>query len=112
MKAFEVSHKIQNKMVSVLKYTKTKLHSGMIFKITGDTELKGIYVVTGQGKAPCKDCPLSVPNAYMPSFSTCGLLKPSKGGYNYSFCTKDLRGHEIEDNAFTLKKLDTIMEDL
>lgn len=112
MKTFEVAHKLQNKKVSVLKYTKTKLHTGMIFKITGDTKLKGIYVVTGQGKSPCNDCPLSVPIAYMPSFSSCGLLKPSKGGYNYNFCTKDLRGDAYDDNAFTIKKLDTILEDL
>lgn len=49
MKTFEVSHKLKNNMVSVLKYTNTKLHAGMVFQITGDTKLKGMYV--------CSDMP-------------------------------------------------------
>lgn len=68
--------------------------------------------MTCQGKAICKDCPLSVPLKHMPSFSGCGLLKVSKSGRGYKFCTKDLRGYAVEDNAFTIKKLDIIMEGL
>lgn len=112
MKTFEVSHKLKNKMVSVLKYTNTKLHTGMVFEIIGDTKLNGMYIVTEQKKANCIDCPFSVPLNFTIGASTCGLLKASKGGYNYRFCTKDLRGLPYGDNTFTIKKLDKILEDL
>ena len=112
MKTFEVSHKLKNKTVSVLKYTNTKLHTGMVFEITGDTKLNGMYIVTGQKKVNCINCPFSGPSEYMTGAITCGLLKPSKGGNNYRFCTKDMRGYPYEDNAFTIKKLDKILEDL
>lgn len=112
MKTFEVAHKLKDSSVSVLKYTNTKLHSGMVFEMTGDEKLKGLYVVTGQKKVDCKDCPLSVPLRYTPNFSTCGLLRVSRRGRAHKFCTKDLRGSAYGDNAFTIKKLDTIMEGL
>lgn len=112
MKTFEVSHKLKDASVAVLKYTNTKLHAGMVFEITGDEKLKGLYVVTGQKKVDCKDCPLSVPLKHMPNFSGCGLFKVSKMGRAHKFCTKDLRGGAYGDNAFTIKKLDAIMEGL
>lgn len=90
---------------------KIKLKVGTVFEIVGSDELAGVYTITDQKKVRCDKCPLAI---YDPkySFSSCGLLKNTKLGIKHMFCQKDLRSPAYTDNAFTIKKLDDIMEGL
>lgn len=90
-----------------------KLDVGMVFEITGYDNLNGRYVVTVQKRTTCEECPFSVPSSFNGhTFKKCGLLKRSRSGYVYPFCAKDLRSSPQGRNAFTINRLDDVLESI
>lgn len=111
MKTFEVERLREKSDTYRCTEKQIKLKVGMVFEIAGDEELSGTYIITEQKKVNCSQCPLASPVPRY-SFHVCRLLKASKSGCLHQFCKKDLRSSTYGDNAFTIKKLDTIMEGL
>ena len=111
MKTFEVKRLNDKSGRSCCTQRQIKLKVGMVFEITGDTDLNGVYTITEQKKVYCALCPLSLQDSKY-ALRFCGLLKESKLGCRHMFCQKDLRSVAYGDNAFTIKKLDNIMESL
>lgn len=111
MKTFEVKRLDGKSGRTVCTQKQIKLQVGMVFEINGDTNLNGMYTVTEQKKVLCSECPLSYQD-HKYALRFCGLLKESKLGIRHRFCQKDLRRDAYGDNAFTIKKLDKILENL
>lgn len=111
MKTFEVKRFNGKSGRGCCTQRQIKLKVGMVFEITGDTELNGMYTITEQKKVQCDCCPLSFKD---PNYSVrlCGLFKESRSGRRHIFCQNDLRSTAYGDNAFTIKRLDNIMDDL
>lgn len=111
MKTFEVERLSKKSDRYLCTEKRIKLKVGMVFEMTGDAELCGTYIITEQKKVNCNRCPFA---SLVPRYGlhVCRLFKVSKSGCLHQFCKKDLRGSAHGDNAFTIKKLDTIMEGL
>lgn len=111
MKTFEVERLRERSDKYRCTEKQIKLKVRMVFEIAGDAELSGTYIITEQKKVNCNRCPFA---GLVPKYGlhVCSLLKVSKSGCLHQFCKKDLRGSAHGDNAFTIKKLDTIMEGL
>lgn len=111
MKTFEVNKLNEKSDRGYCTQRQIKLKVGMVFEVTGDTGLNGVYTITDQKKVLCSLCPLSIKD---PKYSLrfCGILKESRLGRRHVFCQKDLRSTAYGDNAFTIKKLDKILEEL
>lgn len=111
MKTIEVEKFYSNPSRYYCDHRKIKLKVGMVFEIVGGDELNGVYTITDQKKVRCAQCPLAI-HDFEISFRPCRLMKTTKQGISHRFCHKDLRRSPYTDNAFTIKKLDTIMENL
>jgi hypothetical protein len=117
MKTIEAEYRDKDEGISRYRvcHHKSRISEGDVFTLRGAGRLNGKYIATSGHDISCKKCPFFVHRGFdRAGFArtVCRMVRVSRNGYSYPFCTKDLRSGILNGNCLIIAKLDAILENI